>query len=185
MVRVDIAFSAVSSQANSLSDSDLETLERIAALQDQDTIERALAAARQRLNMDAAYVTAIDSGTRRVTNLSGDMEALGMTPGKEVPLEKTYCGRMLSGAIPNIVPDTSVEPAVKELPATARVKAYVGVPIRLADGSVHGSLCCGSTAPRTELGDQELKFMHVLAGMVAARIEQARSERPPPAGSKP
>jgi len=168
----------VSNRSESLSDSDLETLERIATLQDDDTIERALAAARQRLGMDAAYVTAIDSGTRRVTNLSGDLEALGMTPGKEVPIEKTYCGRMLTGEIPNIVPDTSAEPAVQGLPATARVKAYVGVPIKLADGSVHGSLCCGSTAPRTELGAQELKFMHVLAGMIATRIEQARGARP-------
>jgi GAF domain-containing protein len=85
---------------------------------------------------------------------------------------------MLSGAIPNIVPDTTLEPGVQGLPATASVKAYVGVPIRLADGSLHGSLCCGSTEPRAELGEQELKFMHVLAGMVASRIDQARRERP-------
>ena len=157
-----------------LSSEDLEALERIAAAREQDTIERALAAARERLGMDVAYVTAFGSDTRRVLEVSGDSSALGITAGSESATEDTYCMRMVRGEIPNLVPDTSAEPAVRDLPATERVRAYVGVPIVLADGSLHGTLCSASSEPRDNLGDEELAFLRVLADIVARRIEGAR-----------
>lgn len=157
---------------------DRETLDQIAAARDEDTIERALDAARLRLGMDAAYVSVVDSKRQLITDLAGDGEALGFCAGTELPVEKTYCARMLNGELPNVVPDTSAEPAVRELEATANVGAYVGVPVRLADGSVHGTLCCASAAPRRELGDAELAFMRVLAGMVATRIDRTHGPRP-------
>lgn len=52
-------------------------------------------------------------------------------------------------------------------------RLYIGVPVQLSDGSVHGSLCCASNEPRPDLGDTELRFMQVLAGIVAARLERA------------
>jgi hypothetical protein len=47
------------------------------------------------------------------------------------------------------------------------------IPVQLSDGSVHGSLCCASNEPRPRLGEPELRFMQVLAGIVAARLERA------------
>jgi GAF domain-containing protein len=85
---------------------------------------------------------------------------------------------MLSGQLPNVIRDTSKEPAVRDLGATARVGSYVGVAITLADGSVHGTLCCVSTEPREQLGDEELAFMRVLADMVANRIDRLHEDRP-------
>ncbi len=52
------------------------------------------------------------------------------------------------------------------------IGAYIGVPVKLSDGRVHGSLCCASNEPRTGLGEPELRFMHVLADIVAAQIER-------------
>jgi GAF domain-containing protein len=46
--------------------------------------------------------------------------------------------------------------------------------VQLSDGRVHGSLCCASNEPRPGLGEPELRFMQVLAGIVAARIERAQ-----------
>jgi GAF domain-containing protein len=54
------------------------------------------------------------------------------------------------------------------------IGAYIGVPVTLSDGRVHGSLCCASNLPRADLGESELRFMHVLAGIVAAQIERAQ-----------
>lgn len=159
-----------------LPDRDRETLERIAAARDADTIDRALTAARERLQMDAAYVSHIDSKRQRIDELSGDGSALGLSCGAEAPLEETYCARMLRGELPSVVPDTGTEPAVRGLQATERVGAYVGVAITLSDGSVHGTLCCVSSEPREQLGEEELTFMRVLAGMVADRIDRSHQE---------
>jgi GAF domain-containing protein len=53
------------------------------------------------------------------------------------------------------------------------IGAYIGVPVQLADGRVHGTLCCASNDPRPALGEAELRFMYVLADIVAARVERA------------
>lgn len=152
---------------------DREVLDRLAAAHEADAIERALLAARERLGMDAAYVSHIDSRRQRVDELSGDSTGLGFQTGAEIPIEDSYCARMLRGELPNLVPDTSVEPVLAGLPPTERIGSYVGVPVVLSDGTVHGSLCCASTEPKVHLGDAEVAFLRVLAGMVAARVERA------------
>jgi GAF domain-containing protein len=126
--------------------------------------------------MDAAYITTIDSQQQRIDAVVGELGALGLVPGSAFPLEQTYCMRMLSGEIPNFVPDTRAESAVRDLAATREIGAYIGVPVTLSDGRVHGTLCCASHQPRAELGDKELRFMQVLATIVAARVEQAQGD---------
>ncbi len=152
----------------------VETLRRIEAAQENDVVDRALTAARELLGMDAAYITTIDSRHQTIDEVVGDPEALGLVKGDPIPVEQTYCTRMLDGEIPNIVPDTRAEPALRELAATRTIGSYIGVPVTLSDGRVHGSLCCASQNPRAGLGDDEVGFMHVLAGMVATRVERVQ-----------
>lgn len=138
-------------------------------------VEQALTAARERLQMDAAYVTTIDSREQTIEAIVGETAA-PVTAGVTVPLQETYCVRMLNGEIPNVVPDTRAEPALRSLTATRYIGAYVGVPVRLSDGHVHGSLCCVSNEACAGLGEEELRFMRVLADIVAARVEQAQGD---------
>lgn len=154
----------------------VETLRRIEAAHERDVVDRALTAARMRLSMDAAYITTIDSRHQTIDEVVGDPGALGLVKGAPIPVEQTYCRRMLDGEMPNIVPDTRAEPAVRELAATRTIGSYIGVPVTLSDGRVHGSLCCASQNPRAGLGDDELGFMHVLAGIVATRVERVRDD---------
>jgi GAF domain-containing protein len=151
-------------------------LRRIEAAHEHDVVERALSAARERLCMDAAYVTTIDPRQQTIEALVGDSIPLGLSEGLVVPIEQTYCRHMLSGDMPNIVPDTRAEPAVRDLIATRTIGAYVGVPVTLADGRVHGTLCCASSRPKGGLGDEELRFMRVLAGIIASRLDQAKGD---------
>src|SRR5919201_2388819 len=84
--------------------------------------------------------------------------------------------RMLNGEIPNVVPDTRSLPALRDLAVTRHLAAYVGVPVTLSDGHVHGTLCCVSVEPEADIGPDELRFMQILAGIVATRIERARGD---------
>lgn len=154
----------------------LDALERIQVAQESDVVERALTAARERLGMDAAYVTTIDSEHQTIEALLGDMEVLAQVQGQPIPLEETYCMRMLRGAIPNVIPDTRADPALRDLSATRHIGSYVGFPVTLSDGRVHGTLCCVSKQARTGIGDEEGHFMQVLAGIVAARLEQVEGD---------
>jgi GAF domain-containing protein len=152
---------------------DVEALRRIEAAEELDVVEQALIAARARLGMDAAYVTTIDSRKQTIEAIVGQTNA-PVVAGTETPVEQTYCARMLKHEIPNIVRDTRAEPALRDLGATRYVGAYVGVPVQLSDGRVHGTLCCVSNEACDGLGEDELRFVQVLAGIVAARIEKAQ-----------
>ncbi len=165
-------------------------LRQLEAAQEQYAVEQALSAAREQLRMDAAYVSTIDSERQTIDDVVGDVGALGLEPGRWVPIEQTYCARMLGGEMPNVVPDTSLEPAVRDLAITSEIGSYIGVPVTLSDGRLHGTLCCASEKPHAELGGKELDFMKVLADIVAARVEQAqgrlsgRPARPRDAGAE-
>jgi GAF domain-containing protein len=153
-----------------------ELIVKLEAAQETDVVEQALAAAQEHLGMDASYITTIDARHQTIHAIVGDEDTAARYTGTVFPVEQTYCMRMLNGEIPNIVPDTRLEPAIRDLDVTQEFHAYVGVPVRLSDGRVHGTLCCVSHEPRTELGSEDLAFMETLAGIVATRVERARGD---------
>src|SRR6201997_4052904 len=128
-----------------------ELLEKLESAQEAEVVELALVAARERLGMDASYITTIDARIQTIHALVSDPETVDRYQGTVFPVEQTYCMRMLGGEIPNAVPDTRAEPAISELPVTREFHAYVGVPVKLSDGSVHGTLCCVSRETRPGL----------------------------------
>src|SRR5947209_18361148 len=154
----------------------LDVLTQLEAAEESDVVEQALLAARERLGMDATYVGTLDSEAQTFLAVVGQTNARELVSGAVAPLEQTYCARMLSGDIPNVVPDTRAEPALRDVPATRHIGAYVGVPVTLASGEVHGTLCGLSNDPRPDLGPDELRFMRVLAGIVATRIDRAQTD---------
>jgi GAF domain-containing protein len=154
----------------------VDLLEKLEAAQELDVVEQALAAARGHLGMDAAYITTIDSRHQTIHGILGDPDVAERYQDSVFPIEQTYCIRMLNGDIPNVVPDTRAQPALRDLAVSQEIGAYVGVPVTLSDGRVHGSLCCVSREPMEGIGADELRFMQILAGIVATRLERARGD---------
>jgi GAF domain-containing protein len=151
-----------------------DAVRRIREAREADIIERALGAAREQLSMDAAYIATVDSRKQTIEAMVGTTNADALVPGAVIPVEQTYCARMLKGEIPNVVPDVSAEPALRKVTVIRNIGSYIGVPVQLSNGYVHGSLCCASNEPSPDLGEPELRFMHVLADIVAAQIERAQ-----------
>jgi GAF domain-containing protein len=154
----------------------VEVLRKLEAAQETDVVAQALAAAQQHLKMDASYITTIESRRQTFHAIAGDPDTVKRLQGKVFPLEQTYCMRMLTGEIPGVVPDTRAEPALRDLKVTAEFHAYIGVPVKLSNGRVHGTLCCVSRETRPDLRPEELRFMQVLADIIAARVEAAQGD---------
>jgi GAF domain-containing protein len=55
--------------------------------------------------------------------------------------------------------------------------SYVGVPLELHDGSVFGTLCAASGEPRTHLAERDVRFMRVLARVLAAELDREALRR--------
>jgi GAF domain-containing protein len=132
-------------------------------------IDEALAVVREVLGMDVAYLSSIAGEEQEILSVTGDAETLEIRAGLVVPLADTYCQRMLDGRIGNVVADASEEP---ELDSVAGPASYVGVPLELHDGSVFGTLCAASGASRTDLGERDVRFMRVLARVLAAELDR-------------
>lgn len=156
----------------------LDALAAFAAAKERDVIARALDAARDRLRMDTAYVSTVTSEIQRVDQVAGASAPLGFVAGTTAPIEETFCSRMLTGEIPNLIGDARANPVLRDLAFAATIGSYAGVPIRLADGRLHGTLCCASgEATTTTLGPDELHFLEVLATIVAAEIDRTEGSR--------
>src|ERR1700729_514271 len=153
-----------------------QLLDRLEAAQETEVVEQALAAVQEHLAMDASYITTIDSRAQTIHAVVSDPDTVQRYQAAVLPVEQTYCMRMLSGEIPNAVPDTRAEPSISQLDVTREFHAYIGVPVMLSNGSLHGTLCCVSRETRPGLGPDDVRFMNVLAGIVAARVEQVHGD---------
>lgn len=151
-----------------------EAVRQIKVAREGDVIDRALSAAREQLGMDAAYIATVDSREQTIEAMIGTTNADALVEGAVIPVAQTYCARMLNGTIPHIVPNTEAEPGLRNMTVIRNIGAYIGVAVKLSDGRVHGSLCCASNEPRDGLGEPELRFMEVLADIVAAQIERVQ-----------
>jgi GAF domain len=121
----------------------LSELARLTLDGSNEAIERILSLARGALDMDVALVGAFD-GDYVIHAVDGEKEWFDLEVGKRIPVEETYCRRMVQGDLPQLVQDAAFDERTADLPITreAGIGAYVGAPIRLWDGTLYGTLCC-------------------------------------------
>jgi EAL domain-containing protein (putative c-di-GMP-specific phosphodiesterase class I) len=156
----------------------LAELARVSLDGSKQSIDRMLSLARAALDMDVAFVSAFADGEAIVEAADGDTESFGVRLGTQVPLVETYCQRMLKGRLPSVIRDAMHDPRTADLPITrdAEIGAYVGVPVRLWDGSLYGTLCCLSHDPEPTLNARDIRFMRVVAEIVAEQLDRRQLE---------
>lgn len=141
-----------------------------------ELVGRYLRAIRMHLGMDVAYLSEF-VGIRSVLR---DVDAPGLEAqvkvGDSYSLDDLYCRHILEGRLPHLIPDTALEPLAMAMPITHQVpiRKHMSVPIRLADGSTHGMLCCLGSSPDPSLRDRDMQMMRVVAELAAFSINQDR-----------
>ena len=174
----------VSSAAEELENSvgrreaELSILADIASTRAADSVEHILATAREVLGMDVSFVSRFTGDEMVFRALDGAAESFGWREGEGVPLDGTYCKRVVGGTLPSVVPDAKGDERVANLGITreAGIGSYVGLPIRFSDGRLYGTLCCLSHAPDPHLQERDAKFMEMLARLLADRLEREERE---------
>ncbi len=137
-------------------------------------VRRSLEAVRRHLGMDVAYISELteDESVFREVDAPG-LEHL-LAAGDRRPLDQVYCRHILAGRLPELMPDTGLEPLAAAMPITAQapIGSHVSVPIRLPGGEVYGMFCCLGAAPRPGLNERDLHIVRAFAGLVAEEIER-------------
>ncbi len=136
---------------------------------DDDTVHRVLELARSFLGMEVAWVSDLQADAQLVTHVDADRADRVPRAGERYALADSYCMRVLDGRLPQVIPDTEAHPVARDLAVTVdfAIGAYVGIPVRAADGTAKGMLCCSSSKAQPRLRDADLRLLELLAGIVA------------------
>jgi GAF domain-containing protein len=138
-----------------------------------EKIVEILSPVREVLEMDVAFVSEF-AGDRFIFRiLEGDAESFGWQEGDGLPLDESYCKRVLDGRVNRVVPDAKGEDATKDLWVTseADIGSYVAVPLVLSDGRLYGTLCCVSHTPDPWLRERDLGLMERVARQLIEQLE--------------
>ena len=130
-----------------------------------------LRAAREQLRVDIAYFTKFSEGAEHIDYLEGDESPFSFGEGSAIPLDETYCRRVIEGTAPSVVPDSAREPRMHDLPVADALGSYLGVPVRLSDGRIYGTVCCASQDPDEALTQAAEARIRTLAEGLATLIE--------------
>jgi GAF domain-containing protein len=142
--------------------------------QPPETIEGLLATVRESLEMDVALITEFAGEQLIFRTLEGDAESFGWGRGKGIPLNESYCKRVLDGRLPNVIPDAKSEDRTRDLWVTseANIGSYVAVPVVHSDGRPYGTLCCLSHKPDPRLRERDLGLMEGVAREVSRQLKR-------------
>lgn len=138
------------------------------------SVDRVLQLARQHLDMDVAWMSVFDAGSQRFEAVSARIPDARPSEGQQAPMHESFCVRVLAGQLPPVVPNALADPLTRDLAATSELNigAYAGAPVRRADGSVRGMLCCTSVHPRAELAEKDLSLLELLARLLGELVER-------------
>lgn len=123
-------------------------------------------------------VSRVEDGVQLHLHVS-DGATHGGTPmievGQRVPWDDTFCHRMVGGAA-HVVPDSSHDPGYADLPAAARVRSYVGMPISDEDGDLFGILCGVGAEPLTGSESVDADLVQLFADLLSAQLVASREQ---------
>jgi EAL domain-containing protein (putative c-di-GMP-specific phosphodiesterase class I) len=147
-----------------------------------DTVRRVLELARLHLGMDVAWTSQLSGSEQLFTHVDRAGPGQGPEEGSTAALDSSYCVRVLDGRLPRVVPDSHANAVTRDLVGTSAldIGAYVGIPVRRADGEVHGMLCLTSSRADAGLGERDLTVVEMLAGILgelATPSREAEDER--------
>lgn len=140
------------------------------------SVERIVAAARDLLDMDVAYSTHHTDTEQVFEALVGEGESFGVSSETRMPLEATYCERILAGDLPNLMVDVQAIATAAAMPVTdaADVGAYVSVPIQLSNGELYGTLCCAAHETRRDLSERDVRYLRLFAHLIGDLLDRGR-----------
>jgi diguanylate cyclase len=130
--------------------------------------------------MDLWLVTCVNADGQYVVASEGRW-AGAAGPGSRFAWQSSFCVRMVDGRGPTLAVDVGAVPAYREAAVgpLAKVRAYLGVPLWLGEGSLFGTLCAfaGTAQPDTVSG--HLPLVAMTARMLSSLItsEHAAHDR--------
>ena len=142
-----------------------------------EAVHRLLAVVRSALHMQVAWVSEFVGDHQVLRFVDADEGVRAPAPGASLPLQGSFCARVLDGRFPTLIPDARRVPEVSLLDVTAelQIAAYIGVPLLSPFGIATGMLCAVNHTPTPDLCDRDLVTVKLLAQLLHDMQERALS----------
>ncbi|KQW93400.1 histidine kinase [Massilia sp. Root418] len=104
--------------------------------------------------------------------LSADDRGYDVSAGQVFRWSDSFCSRMVRGEGPNIAPDAHQVAAYEASPIARKLEigAYIGLPLRRADGSLFGTLCAIDPEPQPRELVQEQPLLELMADLLGSLL---------------
>ncbi len=136
-------------------------------------LQQILHSIRTYLDMDVAFIAEFSDGRRVFKYIDAKDNSFRIKAGDSNPLNETYCYKIAQGELPEHIVDTSKNPITEKLKATKAlsIRHYMGVPIRLSDGSIYGIFCCFNYKTDESIRERDLTMLHIFADFAGKQID--------------
>ena len=137
----------------------------------EDAAREALAFLRRRLGFDLWMITRTENDDWTV--LHCEDQSYDVHPGQLFSWSDSFCSEMVKGNGPRIAPDSELVAAYSSAPISKKlpIRAYIGVPLLLSDGSLFGTLCAVDPKPQPAKIEEDQELMEMI-GMMLSKILQ-------------
>ncbi|MEX2525085.1 MAG: EAL domain-containing protein [Gammaproteobacteria bacterium] len=137
-----------------------------------DFVGVVIAAMKEHLDADISFLAEFQQSVKVIRKFAGDGNAAGIEEGVTFPLKETYCHRVATGELPNLIQDARNDERVKDLAITRQLNigTYVSVPITLPDDRLFGTLCCLYHHVEPSIQPRDVRFMRVLADILGNHL---------------
>jgi hypothetical protein len=131
---------------------------------------------RRRLGMELAWLGHQDQELLVLQVICGNTRRFGLHSGSSIRREDGLFGKVLTGELPEMIPDTRADPRtawtspVREL----GVGTYAATPVRDADGITFGLLGCVHGQAQPDLGPRDLRLLRLLADFLTDYVSDLR-----------
>jgi EAL domain-containing protein (putative c-di-GMP-specific phosphodiesterase class I) len=141
-------------------------------------LDRVVELAHCHLGLDAAFLAELTAAGQVYRAVAGDISSFDIALGEGSANDATYCRRLVGKEIPSLIHDATVDERVSELPVTrqARIGSFIGVPLRLSDGTSYGALCGLSHAADHTLDERDVRFLMMLGELIVHDLDEQRSQ---------
>jgi EAL domain-containing protein (putative c-di-GMP-specific phosphodiesterase class I) len=151
---------------------DSRSIEPVVPVAPNNLVDQTLAVLRRTLNMDVAFVSEFVGEQQFFRYLDSKLGRSPIQVGGSMALEDGYCKRIVDGRLPQMISDASALPEAAALAATGTIPlgSHIGVPLRLPDGGLYGSLCAFSFRRNPTLDSQHLVLIKAFAELIGHQI---------------
>ncbi|WP_449105419.1 sensor domain-containing diguanylate cyclase [Pseudomonas mohnii] len=137
----------------------------------ENAAREVLAFLRRRLGFNLWMVTRTENDDWTVLHFED--QSYGVHPGQVFNWSDSFCSQMVKGNGPRIAPNSETVAAYVSAPIgkQLKIRAYIGVPLLLSDGSLFGTLCAVHPEPMPAKIEEDQELLEMI-GMMLSKILQ-------------